>query len=131
MGSLSLPLIIEIFAHTGHIYMMIDDLSAPLGRFVARVSASVATVDRCPGRGRALPAADNVFDSIFAVPTEVDTGYADDTREGFDGGWSSHSALSSRPPRHTGGTRQVLTEVCLLIVSAFLPITFFAFSPAS
>ena len=39
--------------------MRIDDHSAPSGRFVARVSASVATVDRCPGRGRALPAADN------------------------------------------------------------------------
>ena len=38
--------------------MRIDDLSAPSGRFVARVSASVVTVDRCPGRGRALPAAD-------------------------------------------------------------------------
>ena len=37
----------------------IDDLSAPSGRFVARVSASVTTVDRCPGRGRTLPAPDN------------------------------------------------------------------------
>ena len=36
--------------------------------------------------------------------------HADDTREGFDGGWSCHSALSSRPPRYTGGTRQVLTD---------------------
>ena len=52
----------------------IDDLSAPSGRFVARVSASVATVYRCPGRGRALPAADNDFASVFAVPTEVGTG---------------------------------------------------------
>ena len=39
--------------------MRIDDLSAPSGRFVARVSASVTTVDRCLGRGRTLPAADN------------------------------------------------------------------------
>ena len=31
--------------------MKIDDLSAPPGSFVARVSASVAAVDRCPGRG--------------------------------------------------------------------------------
>ena len=29
--------------------MRIDDLSAPSGRFVASVSASVTTVDRCPG----------------------------------------------------------------------------------
>ena len=36
-------------AHGPH--MRIDDLSAPSGRFVARVSASVTTVDRCPGRG--------------------------------------------------------------------------------
>ena len=46
--------------------MKIDDLSAPSGRFVARVSASVATVDRCPGRGRVLPAADN--DSLRSSP---------------------------------------------------------------
>ena len=31
--------------------MRIDDLSAPSGGFVARVSASVASVDRWPGRG--------------------------------------------------------------------------------
>ena len=46
--------------------MRIDDLSAPSGRFVARVSASVTTVDRCPGRGRTLPAADN--DSLLSWP---------------------------------------------------------------
>ena len=32
--------------------MMIDDLSAPSGRFVARVSAPVTPVDRRPGRGK-------------------------------------------------------------------------------
>ena len=47
-------------------HMRIDDLSAPSGRFVARVSASVATVDRCPGRGRTLAAADN--DSLRSSP---------------------------------------------------------------
>ena len=47
-------------------HMRIDDLSAPSGRFVARVSASVATVDCCPGRERALPAADN--DSLRSSP---------------------------------------------------------------
>ena len=58
-------------------HMRIDDLSAPSGRFVARVSASVATVNRCPGGGRALPAADNDFASVFAVPTEAGTGSAE------------------------------------------------------
>ena len=57
--------------------MRIDDLSAPSESFVARVSASVTTVDRCPGRGRTLPAADNDFASVFAVPTEVGTGSAE------------------------------------------------------
>ena len=47
-------------------HMRIDDLSAPSGRFVARVSASVTTVDRCPGRGRTLSAADN--DSLRSSP---------------------------------------------------------------
>ena len=40
-------------------HMKIDYLSASSGRLVARVSASVTTVDRCPSRGRTLPAADN------------------------------------------------------------------------
>ena len=57
--------------------MKIDDLSALSGRIVARVSASIATVDRCPGRGRTLPAADNDFASVFAVPSEVGTGSAE------------------------------------------------------
>ena len=57
--------------------MRTDDFSAPSRRFVARVSASVATVDRCPGRGRALPTANNDFASAFAVPTEVGTGSAE------------------------------------------------------
>ena len=47
-------------------HLRIDDFSAPSGRFVARVSASVATVNRCPGHGRALPAADN--DSLWSSP---------------------------------------------------------------
>ena len=62
--------------HTHGPHMRIDDLSAPSGKLVARVSASVATVDRCPGRERTLPAADNDFASVFAVPTEVGTGSA-------------------------------------------------------
>ena len=58
-------------------HMRIDDLSAPSGRFVARVSASVTTVDRCPGRAWTLPAADNASVSVFAVPTEVGEGSAE------------------------------------------------------
>ena len=66
----------EFRTHGPH--MRIDDLSDPSGRFVTCVSASVTTVDRCSGRGRALPAADKDFDSVFAVPTEVSTGSAED-----------------------------------------------------
>ena len=39
-----------------------DDLSALPGRFFARVPAAVTTVDRRPGRGAILPAADTAFD---------------------------------------------------------------------
>ena len=41
--------------------MRLDDLPTPSRRFVARVSASTATVDSSPGRGD--------FASVFAVPT--------------------------------------------------------------
>ena len=54
--------------------MRIDDLSVPSGRFAARVSAFVATIDRCPGRGRALTAVASDFASVFAVPAEVGAG---------------------------------------------------------
>ena len=57
--------------------LRIDDLSAPSRSFVARVSAFVATVDRCPGRGQALPAADNAFTSVVDEPTEVGMGSAE------------------------------------------------------
>ena len=43
----------------------IDGLSASPGRFVARVSASVATTEGCTGRGSISPAADTVFASFF------------------------------------------------------------------
>ena len=56
--------------------MKINDLSAPSGRFVARASAAVTTVDRRPGRGAILPAADIAFASVFAVPSEEGTGSA-------------------------------------------------------
>ena len=46
----------------------IDDLSAPSGRFVARVTAAVTTDDCRPGRGEFFPAADTAFDPVFAVP---------------------------------------------------------------
>ena len=56
----------------------IDDLSAPSGRFVARVSAAVTTVDRRPGRGDIFPAAETAFASVFAVPSEGGTGSPED-----------------------------------------------------
>ena len=46
----------------------IDGLSAPPGRFVARVSASVATAEGRTGRGSTLPAADTAFASVFLAP---------------------------------------------------------------
>ena len=55
----------------------IEGLSAPSGRLVARVSASVATTERCTGRGPISPAADTVFASVFAIPIEHGTGSAE------------------------------------------------------
>ena len=55
----------------------IDGLSAPPGRFVARVSASVAPTEGCTGRGSISPAADTVFASVFAIPIEGGTGSAE------------------------------------------------------
>ena len=49
--------------------MRLDDLPTPCRRFVARVSASTATVDSSPGRGGGSRAADYDFASVFAVPT--------------------------------------------------------------
>ena len=63
--------------HTHGPRMRIEDLSAPWGRFFARVSASIATIDRCHGRRRILPAADNDSVSVFAVLSEVGTGSAE------------------------------------------------------
>ena len=47
--------------------MRIDDLSAPSGRFVPRVTATVITDDCGPRRGEYFPAADTAFASFFAV----------------------------------------------------------------
>ena len=55
--------------------MRIDDLSAPCGRFVARLSAVVTTAYRRPGRGD-FPAADTSFISVLAVPSAGGTGSA-------------------------------------------------------
>ena len=41
--------------------LRIDSLSAPQGRFVARVSASIATTESCTGRGSISTAAETVF----------------------------------------------------------------------
>ena len=57
--------------------MRIDDLSAPSGRFVARASASVATVDRRPGLRVFSPAANTAFASVFVVPSGGDQGSAE------------------------------------------------------
>ena len=57
--------------------MRIDDLSAPSGRFVARVTAGVTTDHRRPGRGFFFPVADTAFASVFAVPSEGGTGSAE------------------------------------------------------
>ena len=58
--------------------MRIDNLSAPSGGFVARVSVAVTTVDRRPGRRAIFPAADIAFASVFAVPSEGGTGSSED-----------------------------------------------------
>ena len=55
----------------------IDGLPAPPGRFVARVSASVATTEGCTGRGSISPAADTVLASTFAVPVKGGAGSAE------------------------------------------------------
>ena len=51
-----------------------DDVSAPSGRFVARVAAAVTTDDRRPGRGDFCPAAGTAFAPFFSVPSEGGTG---------------------------------------------------------
>ena len=93
--------------------MRMDDLSAPSGRFVTRVSAPVATVDRCPGRERALPAANNGCASVFAVPTEVGTGSTEApaaaTAQGTDSvettGPTASAPASPGPPEPRRGSR--------------------------
>ena len=49
----------------------IDGFSAPPGRFAARVSASVATIEGCTGRGSISPAADTVFASVLPYPSRA------------------------------------------------------------
>ena len=57
--------------------MRIDYLSAPSGRLVARVTATVTTDDYRPGRGEFFPAAVTAFASVFAVPPGGGTGSAE------------------------------------------------------
>ena len=57
--------------------MRIDDLSAPCGRFVARVTTAVTTDDCRPGCGEFVLAADIAFASVFAVPSGGGTGSAE------------------------------------------------------
>ena len=70
--------------------MRMDDLSAPSGRFVARVSAAVTTVARRPGLGVILPDADTAFASAFAVPSEDGTDSAEDPAAATAVGLSSY-----------------------------------------
>ena len=51
----------------------IDGLSAPQGTFVARVSASVATIEGCTGHRSISPAADTDFALVSAIPIEGGT----------------------------------------------------------
>ena len=55
----------------------IDGLSASPGRFVARVSSSIATTEDCTGPGSISPAADIVFASAFAISIEGGMGSAE------------------------------------------------------
>lgn len=54
--------------------MRIDDISAPSGTFVVRVSVSVTTVDRRPGRGENPRTPNTDYSSVFDVPSEGSTG---------------------------------------------------------
>ena len=55
----------------------IDGFSASLGRFFARVSASVATTKGCTGPGSISLAADTVFAAVYAIPIEGGKGSAE------------------------------------------------------
>ena len=80
----------------------IDGLSASPGRFVARVSASVANTEDCTGRGSISPAADTVskWTSTSAAPTscvigpEPRTSTAKSTASTAECGSGRHSANS-------------------------------------
>ena len=55
----------------------IDGFFSSPGRFVARISAFVATTEGCTGCGSISPAADTVFVSNSAIPIEGGTGSAE------------------------------------------------------
>ena len=55
----------------------VDGLSASPGRFVARVSASIATTEGCTGRGSISPTVCTVFASVFVIPIDGSTGSAE------------------------------------------------------
>ena len=54
----------------------IDGPSGPPRKFIARVSAFVATAEDCTGCGSIFPAADIVFASVLAIPIEGGPGDA-------------------------------------------------------
>ena len=57
--------------------MKIDELSPLSGIFVARVSGSVAPVDRRPGLSAISPTVNHAFGSIFVVPSGGDQSSAE------------------------------------------------------
>ena len=89
----------------------IDGLSASPGRFVARVSASVATTEGCTGRGSISSAADPIFASVFAIPIEGGTGSAEALAAATPIAQltylSRSSTQESPPPATTGSTVSV------------------------
>ena len=93
----------------------IDGLSAPPGRFVVRVSASVATTEGCTGRRSISPAADTVFASVFAVPIDGSTGSAEALAEA--------TPMSQPTPLSRSYTQEmdsIVTTCSTVFVSALL-----------
>ena len=71
-GSRFLP---PLFRNASHVQM--DGHSASPRRFVARISASVATAEVCTGRRSIYPAADSVFASVFVISIDGGTDTAE------------------------------------------------------
>ena len=74
LGGLPLTSTAFHYFRTHEPHTRIDGLSALPGRFVARVSASIATTEGCTGRGSISSLADTMFDSGFFISIEGGTG---------------------------------------------------------